>query len=150
MANANSSKVDRPRKPYPDFPLSWHPSGYWCKRIRGKLHYFGPRYCDWKTGHWRARRQAVEKGDLQVAATPLRPDPEHAGVVRSRRETRALPCRTQNIVPRLRKTQDENKEATNDTASLRFAVRPNISSRSRYRHVRYASSHLMKSLAGVG
>src|SRR5207245_7297063 len=31
----------------PDFPLTAHPAGYWCKKIRGRLHYFGPR---WKPG----------------------------------------------------------------------------------------------------
>ncbi len=31
---------DRPPKPYPDFPLCPHPAGYWCKSIRGKVHYF--------------------------------------------------------------------------------------------------------------
>src|SRR3954468_17165214 len=36
-------KPPRPAKPRPDFPLGYHPAGYWCKKIRGKLHYFGPR-----------------------------------------------------------------------------------------------------------
>jgi len=29
-------------KPFPSFPLSVHPTGYWVKRIRRKLYYFGP------------------------------------------------------------------------------------------------------------
>jgi hypothetical protein len=35
-APAVSSK---PAKPYPEFPLTAHPAGYWCKKIRGKLYY---------------------------------------------------------------------------------------------------------------
>jgi integrase len=36
------AKPTSPAKPYPEFPLTAHPAGYWCKRIRGKVHYFGP------------------------------------------------------------------------------------------------------------
>ena len=35
-----------PKKPHNDFLLTWHPSGYWCKKILGKLHYFGSRWGD--------------------------------------------------------------------------------------------------------
>ena len=34
----------KPAKSYPEFPLTPHPADYWCKRIRGTLHYFGPRW----------------------------------------------------------------------------------------------------------
>ncbi len=46
MANSNPKKrprkaaSDRPGKPYPDFPLTPHPSGAWQKKILGRIHYF--------------------------------------------------------------------------------------------------------------
>jgi integrase len=35
------STIDRPPKPYPDFPLSAANCGQWQKKIKGKIHYFG-------------------------------------------------------------------------------------------------------------
>lgn len=37
------SSTVKPPKPYPDFPLSPHPSGAWQKKIEGKLYYLGRR-----------------------------------------------------------------------------------------------------------
>src|SRR5262245_4566652 len=43
MSEANSinqSRASKPERP-PGSPLFWHPSGRWCKKIRGRQHYFG-------------------------------------------------------------------------------------------------------------
>lgn len=31
----------KPKKPHPSFPLTAHPNGQWCKKIRAKVHFFG-------------------------------------------------------------------------------------------------------------
>ncbi len=36
-----NSKQSKPKKPWPSYPLFWHRNGQWCKKIRGKHHYFG-------------------------------------------------------------------------------------------------------------
>jgi integrase len=42
----NSTRNERPRhhqsaKPYPEFPLTAHPTGRWCKKVRGRVIFFG-------------------------------------------------------------------------------------------------------------
>lgn len=39
--NRARRRPSKQQKPYRDYPLSWHPSGQWCKRIKGTLYYFG-------------------------------------------------------------------------------------------------------------
>ena len=45
---SKSTRRRKPRhhqsaKPHPDYPAHpAHPSGRWCKKIKGRLHYFGP------------------------------------------------------------------------------------------------------------
>ncbi len=38
---SKSTRKRRTRKPHAEFPLTRHPRGYWCKKVKGKLHYSG-------------------------------------------------------------------------------------------------------------
>ncbi len=42
IASVGSDKPSKPEKPSPEYPLPPHPAGYWCKKIKGKIHDFGP------------------------------------------------------------------------------------------------------------
>src|SRR5436309_6914194 len=61
----------KPSKPYPEFPLTAHPAGYWCKKIRGKIHYFGP----WDDPDGALEKYLQQKDALHAGRKP-RPDTE--------------------------------------------------------------------------
>lgn len=54
------------KKPYPEFPLTAHRNGQWCKKINGKLHYFG------KLDNWMAALELyhAEIDYLKLGKTP--------------------------------------------------------------------------------
>jgi integrase len=61
----------KPAKPYPDYPLYAHAAGYWAKKIRGKVHYFGP----WHDPKGSLEKYVQQKDALHAGRKP-RPDPE--------------------------------------------------------------------------
>jgi integrase len=70
-------RTAKPAKPYPDFPLFPHANGCWAKKIRGRLHYFGPWIHSGPDHGADAAltKYLTEKDALHAGQTP-RPDPE--------------------------------------------------------------------------
>jgi len=63
---APADKSAKPSKPSPDFPLFAHSAGVWAKKIRGKLHYFGP----WSDSEGALSRYNAQKDDLLAGRKP--------------------------------------------------------------------------------
>jgi integrase len=61
-----ASQPVRPEKPYPEFPLFPHATRRWAKKIRGKLHYFGP----WSDPDGALKKYVEQRDDLHAGLTP--------------------------------------------------------------------------------
>jgi integrase len=71
MSEHHPTAPAKPSKPYPDFPLFPHDAGVWAKKIRGKMHYFGP----WSDPDGALAKYLEQKDALHAGRKP-RPDPD--------------------------------------------------------------------------
>jgi len=55
-------KQVKPGKPYPEFPLTPHPNGTWCKKIKGVLYHFG----GWSDPEAAREQYLRQVGDIQA------------------------------------------------------------------------------------
>jgi len=66
MIKSHRTQSPKPDKPTPDFPLFAHAAGVWAKKIRGKLHYFGP----WDDPEAALAKYNAEKDALHAGKKP--------------------------------------------------------------------------------
>lgn len=82
--------LEKPKKPYPEFPLGPANNGRWQKKIRGRVHYFGawakvvdgkltplPYEASWQAALALYKAQA---DDLHAGRTPRPPGKEDDGL----------------------------------------------------------------------
>jgi site-specific recombinase XerD len=62
--SSSAKRSEKPAPPYKGYPLWWHQSGQWCKKIKGKLRYFG-------SDPWQAlEKYQRQRDDLQAGRVP--------------------------------------------------------------------------------
>ena len=74
MVTVLKTKRNKPRKPYSSFPLTAHNNGQWCKKVQGKIHFFGV-WADPKGAHSNYLRVAEDlHAGRQPAPSNIAPD----------------------------------------------------------------------------
>ena len=68
-ARGKVEKTKKPAKPRDDFPLFPHARGYWAKKVKGKLHYFG-KIADDRDGEKALQLWLDQKDDLLAGRRP--------------------------------------------------------------------------------
>lgn len=68
MSTPDSTTIQRPAKPYPEYPLYAHKTQRWAAKIAGKTHFFGR----WRDPFGSLAKYMAEKDDLK-AGRPRRP-----------------------------------------------------------------------------
>jgi integrase len=71
VKSTRSAPARKPSKPHPDFPLFPHRSDRWCKKLKGKFHYFGKVSTD-TDGVEALKRWLEVKDDLLAGREPRR------------------------------------------------------------------------------
>lgn len=64
--STHAASAGKPAKPRPNFALFAHNNGQWCKKIRGKLVYFGP----WSDPDGAEKKYLDQKDDLHAGRKP--------------------------------------------------------------------------------
>ena len=67
--SSRAVRVNKPSKPRPDFPLFPHRNGWWAKKVRGQLRYFG-KVVDDPDGERALNQWLDEKDDHLAGRTP--------------------------------------------------------------------------------
>jgi integrase len=98
MSEIQSTAQAKPSKPYDEFPLFPHATKRWAKKIRGKLHYFGP----WDKPDEALDKYNREKDDLHAGRTPKQDSGELTVklLVNTFRHTKECKVKTGELSPR--------------------------------------------------